>query len=175
MSYTLGASDDAGTKLASKIISQVDKSVKAGVKAAGSKDKMQLSDLPNLASSIASSFAKSGSADALAEAEKVCQVLISVSYTLEASHDPGAKVAGNIVGQVEDSLRASAKAVGIKKRQLSELPALPGLAGGSSGLSEIPGLSEISGLTGGSSGLSEIPSLSKTSGLTGGLPDLPIV
>jgi len=171
VSHTLGASEDAGTKLAGKIISQVDKSVKAGIEAAGSKEKMQLSDLANLASSVASDFAKSGSVDALAEAEKVCRVLTSVCLTLEASPDAGSKVAGKIVGQVEDSLKAAAEAAGIKKRQLSDVPALSDLTGGNSGLSALTGTnSGLSGLTGGVSGLSEISDLVDSS-----LPDLQII
>jgi hypothetical protein len=199
VSTTLAASGkDAATKLAGEIISKVDKSIKAGVKAAGSKEKMQLSDLKNLASSIASSFAaKAGSADALAlaEAEKVCYVLTSVASKFEASKDAGAKVAGKIVSQVEESLKAAAAkaAIGIKKRQLPGLPDLssltseiPGLSGGESsslpdisailaglplplpGLEkrQLPGLPDLSSLTGSSSALPEIP------GLSGGLPDI---
>lgn len=196
LSQSFGASPDAGTKLAGKIVSQVDKSIKAGVAAAGGKEKMQLADFTNLASSIASSFAKSGSGSAdalaLAEAEKVCQVLTAASLTLKASNEPGAKVAGKIVGEVEESLRAAAKAAGIKKRQLaglpvvSTLPGLSGLTGGASALPALPGLSggasalpALPGLTGSSSALPALPGLSSlTSGssalpaLTGSTPDL---
>ena len=157
---------------------------------------MQQADFTNLASSIASSFAKSGSASAdalaLAEAEKVCQVLTAASLTLKASNEPGAKVAGKIVGEVEESLRAAAKAAGIKKRQLaglpvvSTLPGLSGLTGGASALPALPGLSggasalpALPGLTGSSSALPALPGLSSlTSGssalpaLTGSTPDL---
>jgi hypothetical protein len=152
-SYTCGASPDAGTKLAGEIISQVDKSIKAGVKAAGSKEKMQLADLKNLANSIASHFAaKVGSAGALAEAEKVCSVLSSMSFTFKASPDAGIKVAGEILGQVEESLKAAAQASGIKRRQVPGLD-LSSLTGSSSGLSG------LSSLTGASSGLPDITAI----------------